>query len=89
MFRFFVRPLFGCKITGKLFSNKSGNSLEYLTILIREIKGLKQNPNKIKDFPNISENVVIKLENIGIKKTFQLSDKVLTSESRKELRNGY
>lgn len=64
------------------FSKRSGLHDDYLTILIREIKSYRQNPNKIKDFPGISDNVVFKLENIGINNTLQLFDKILTSKNR-------
>lgn len=64
------------------FSKHSGLKENYLTILIREIKSYRQNPNKIKDFPSIAEDVISKFENIGIKNTLQLFDKVLTSKSR-------
>lgn len=67
------------------FSKKSGLNENYLTILIREIKSYRQKPNSIKDFPSISDNVILKFENIGIKNTFQLFDKVLTSKSRLEI----
>jgi len=64
------------------FAIKSGLQEDYLTILIREIKSYRQNPNKIKDFPGINKDTVHKLENVGIKNTLQLFDKILTHESR-------
>ncbi|MCK4662033.1 MAG: DUF4332 domain-containing protein [Bacteroidales bacterium] len=67
------------------FSRQSGLHNDYLTILIREIKSYKQNPNKIKDFPSIANDTFLKLENIGIKNTLQLFNEVLTSKSRKEI----
>lgn len=67
------------------FSRQSGLQDDYLTILIREIKSYRQNLNKIKDFPSIADVTFLKLENIGIKNTLQLFDKILTSKSRKEL----
>lgn len=67
------------------FSRQSGICEDYLTILIREIKSYRQNPNKIKDFPDISGNTVLKMENIGIKNTLQLFDKILTSKDRIEI----
>lgn len=67
------------------FSLKTGITEDYLTILIREIKSNKQSPVKIKDFPGISEDIVSKLEKLGIKTTLHLFDKVLTPESRKAL----
>ena len=67
------------------FSKQSGLNEDYLTILIREIKSYRRNPNKIKDFPSITDDVILKLENIGIRNTLQLFDKVLTSKSRLEI----
>ena len=67
------------------FSKKSGIQEDYLKILIREVNSYRQSPNKIKDFPGISENVILKLENIGIKNTLQIFDKILTPQSRNEI----
>jgi hypothetical protein len=67
------------------FSQKSGISEDYLKILIRNVNSYRQKPNKIKDFPSVSEYVVQKLENLGIKNTLQLFDKILTPQSRNEL----
>lgn len=69
------------------FSKKSGIPENYLKILIREIKSYRQSPNKIEAFPGISENVISKLKNIGIKNTLQIYDKILTLQSRKQLSN--
>ena len=41
--------------------------------------------NNIKDFPDIAKNVILKLENIGIKNTLQIFDKILTPQSRSEI----
>ena len=69
------------------FSQRSGIEENYLEILIREINSYRQSPNKIRDFPGLSENVILKLENIGINNTLQLFDKVLTPQSRNDLSN--
>ena len=75
------------KIKLQDFSQKSGIEENYLKILIRETNSYRQSPNKIKDFPGLSENVIVKLENLGIKNTLHLFDKILTSQRRKELSN--
>ena len=67
------------------FSKQSGLNENYLTILVREIKSYRPKPNKIKDFPSIIDDVILKFENIGIKNTLQLFDKVLTPKSRIEI----
>ncbi len=75
------------KIKLQDFSQKSGIEENYLKILIRETNSYRQSPNKIKDFPGLSENLIVKLENLGIKNTLHLFDKILTSQRRKELSN--
>lgn len=67
------------------FSKQSDLNENYLTILVREIKSYRPKPNKIKDFPSISDNLILKFENIGIKNTLQLFDKILTPKSRIEI----
>ncbi len=58
---------------------------EYLTILVREIKSYQPKPNKLKDFPGVSETDAVKLEGIQIKNTVQLFDKVTTKLKRDEI----
>ena len=54
------------------FVEKTGIDKEYLTILIREINSNQQKPNKIKDFQNLSGEIIKKLEKLGIKDTFHV-----------------
>ena len=75
------------KIKLQDFSQKSGIEENYLKILIRETNSYRQSPNKIKDFPGLSENVIVKLENLGIKNTLHLFDHILTYQRRIELSN--
>ncbi len=67
------------------FSKQSEISEDYLGTLIREVNGYRYRPNKIRDFPGVSENVILKLENLGLKNTLQLFDKILTPQSRNDL----
>ena len=67
------------------FSKLSGIQEDYLKILIREVNSYHQKPNRIKDFPEISEEVVLKLEKLGIKNTLQIFDKVLTQKNRNKI----
>ncbi len=67
------------------FSTNTSIPIEYLTVLAREIKSNITNPIKLKDFPNISSDVIQKLEEIGIKNTLQLYDRITTRSDRKEL----
>ena len=69
----------------KVFSQCSGLEEEYLKILIREINSNKPTPNKIRDFPGVIEEIVLKLADHGIKDTLQLFPFVLTKTDRKAL----
>ncbi|MHC1773896.1 MAG: DUF4332 domain-containing protein [Lentimicrobium sp.] len=60
-------------------------SAAYLTILLRELNSMLPKPNRIKDFAGISEDVILKLEKLGIKDTFRLFNSVKSPEGRKEL----
>ncbi len=57
----------------------------YLTILAREAKSYRQKPNNLKDFPDTSSELVAKLEEIGIKNTLKLYDRILTEMDRRQL----
>ncbi|KAA3646722.1 MAG: DUF4332 domain-containing protein [Chloroflexi bacterium] len=80
-----LRKILNNKAKLQAFAKESGVPEEYLTVLIREVRGYRQKPNKIKDFPNIREDVVQRLEAQGIKNTLQLFDRVLTPQSRQDL----
>jgi len=60
-------------------------STHYLTILLRELKSTLPKPNKIKDFKDVSENMTLALEKIGIMNTLKLYEHVLSIKARKEL----
>ncbi|WP_024771133.1 DUF4332 domain-containing protein [Aquimarina macrocephali] len=64
------------------FSKQSGLSEQYLNVLRRMINGYLRKPNRIKDFPETSADVVLKLEKIGIKHTRHLFDKIITIGDR-------
>ncbi|WP_163323721.1 DUF4332 domain-containing protein [Draconibacterium mangrovi] len=67
------------------FALNSGLEEGYLTVLVREIKSYQPKPNKLKDFPGISENDLMKLEEIQIKNTVQLFDRATTKHKRNDL----
>lgn len=67
------------------FSIQSGLPENYLAVLKRVVNGYRQKPNRIKDFTCVDEDIVLKLEKIGIKNTLKLYDKILTEGSRNEL----
>ncbi|MDF1547798.1 MAG: DUF4332 domain-containing protein [Bacteroidales bacterium] len=58
---------------------------DYLTILLRELNSTLPKPNKIADFPGISNDTVDKLEKIGIKNTEKLYNSILTKSKRQNL----
>ncbi|WP_158027246.1 DUF4332 domain-containing protein [Labilibacter marinus] len=66
-------------------SNVPCLNADYLKILLREINSTLPKPNKIADFSGIPEDAVMKLEEIGIKNTVKLYDKVLTLSDRQKL----
>ena len=69
------------------FAKRSGLPADYLVILIREINSTLPKPNKLKDFPEISMEIVEKLESLGIKHTLHLYDRIKSVSARKELEN--
>lgn len=73
------------KESALLFSKQSGLPEDYVMVLRRVINGYHPKPNRIKDFPNVSEITAKQLEKSGIKNTLQLFDSILTSKSRETL----
>ena len=75
------------KDKGKIqeFSEQSGLPVNYLSVLKRVVNGYRQKPIRVKDFTCIDEDVVFRLEKIGVKNTFHLYKEALTNEKRKEL----
>ncbi len=67
------------------FSKQSGLPEQYLNVLRRMINGYHPKPNRIKDFPETSEEIILKLEKVGIKNTRHLFDKVKNLGDRKLL----
>ncbi len=67
------------------FANQSDLSEQYLNVLRRMINGYIRKPNRIKDFPETSEDLILKLEKIGVKNTRHLFDKIRTSDNREVL----
>jgi len=75
----------GSKKKLHLTSVKADIDEEYLTILLRELKGYRKKPISIKDFPGLPGGLAEKLESLGLKKAHQLYDQVLTRELRASL----
>ncbi len=67
------------------FSKQSGLPAPYLNVLRRMINGYLRKPNRIKDFPETSEEIISKLEKKGIKNTRHLFEKIITQEDRAQL----
>lgn len=66
-------------------SEKTGISVEYLTILKREAGSYLPNPVTINKFPGIDPKVLQKLEYLGIKNSKQLFERTVTKEDKKQL----
>ncbi len=73
------------KKTISAFANKTGLPEEYLTKVYREINGYLPKPVKLDAFPGIDPDVIRKLNEIGVKNTLHLFDRVLSEEDREEL----
>lgn len=75
------------KIKNKMaeFSEANCFSLDYLKILLREIKSTLPKPTKLSDFTTASRKCVCELEKKGIKTTMQLFENVLTPLDRETL----
>ncbi len=71
------------KIQG--MSKITGLSEAYLSVLKRVVNGYRQKPNRIRDFSCIDEDVVKRLDEIGIKNSLQLYEKVKTQSKRRAL----
>ncbi|MBI9109503.1 MAG: DUF4332 domain-containing protein [Spirochaetales bacterium] len=69
----------------KILSEKCGLPEKYLEVLKRVVNGYRQKPNRLKDFPVISEEVIEKLEKLGIKNTLKLYEMILTADKREVL----
>ncbi len=67
------------------FSQQSGLPEPYLNVLRRMINGYVRKPNKIKDFPETSEEIILRLEKKGIKNTRHLFEKIITRKNRAQL----
>lgn len=68
------------------FSKETSLPVDYLTVLRRVINSYHPTPRKIKDFIELSKETKDKLENIGIKTTPQLYDKLAAKKSRNTLK---
>lgn len=68
------------------FSKETSLPVDYLTVLRRVIKSYHPTPRKIKDFIELSKETKDKLENIGIKTTPQLYDKLAAKVDRNTLK---
>lgn len=69
----------------KMLSEKSGLPEKYLEVLKRVVNGYRQKPNRLKDFPCVSEDAIEKLEKLGIKNTLKLYEMIMTAKKREVL----
>lgn len=66
-------------------ANRTGISVEYLTILKREIASSQPKPVSLDEFPGVSEEAVRQLSVLGMKNTLQLFEAVRTKSKRESL----
>ena len=66
------------------FAKATGLSVDYLTVLRREVSSYQPKPIDLKEFPGVKPAVVRKLQQTGIKHTAQLFPNVLTRQDRRE-----
>lgn len=67
------------------FAQESGLSLEYLTILRREVNSYRPNPVNLRAFPDVDEDSVARLAAVAIKNSRHLFDQTQTAEQRAAL----
>ena len=67
------------------FADQSGISHEYLTVLSRELRSFRNTAGRMKEYPDISEETLKSLVEIGVKKSNHLYNKVMTPQSRNAL----
>ncbi len=65
-----------------MFAETTGLPAEYLTVLRREVNSYQPKPINLRDFPGVDQEVILKLEKVGIKNTKQLFARVITEEDR-------
>ena len=78
-------PILKTKDKIQIFAELSGLPINYLETLGRELRGYRQAPNRIKNFPNLSNKAIKKLEEVGIKNALHLFEKILTPKNRETL----
>lgn len=64
------------------FADETGIPGDYLTLLRREVNSYQPKPITLKDFPGVNQEVVHRLQRMGIKNTLHLFPHVLTPSSR-------
>lgn len=69
------------------FSELTGLSVEYLTLLRREVNSYHPKPINIKDYPGVEKELVEKLSGLGIKNTKQLFPKIFNKKLREDFVN--
>ncbi|NQT60888.1 MAG: DUF4332 domain-containing protein [Bacteroidetes bacterium] len=67
------------------FSERTGLPVEYLTILKREAGSYFPNPIPLHKFSGIDNDVMVKLDSVGIRNSKQLFDQTVTNEKIKNI----
>jgi predicted flap endonuclease-1-like 5' DNA nuclease len=66
-------------------ARKTDLSVDYLTLLRREVNALLPKPSNLRDFPGVDPATIGKLATLGIKNSKQLFESALSGEQRAEL----
>jgi len=69
----------------KVFSEETGLTVEYLTLLNREAKSYFPNPVRLDKFPGIPINYVDRLDSIGIRNSKQLFNEARDKKDRERI----
>jgi hypothetical protein len=73
------------KLKLEQFSDESGLSINYLSILNREAKSYLPNPIRLDKFPGVETKYIDKLEDVGIKNSRQLFNEANDKNNRNQL----
>lgn len=80
-----LQSLLKSKAKVQSVSNGTGLDEKYLNALRLELSAYTEKPTKIAEFTCLENGTAEKLEEIGIKDTFELYERILTDESRRAL----
>jgi hypothetical protein len=66
-------------------SEKTGISIDYLKVLIREVNSYRQKPIMLNDIPGVTDDTIKRLNELNIRNALHLYERVLSEENRRQL----